>query len=71
MKYYVRRTSSWRDEAPCEGAERVSEDLYTIEVDDLNAFVKKYGKIVLKPKYKNPWEPEALMSIEIYDGYRE
>ncbi len=45
--------------------------MWTIEVADLNAFVEKYGQIVLMPS--RPWRfvGEAYQSIEIYDGYRE
>jgi len=38
-----------------------------VEVDDLLAFIKKYGRCVVGPHYTNPDE----WHIEIYDGYRE
>lgn len=38
-----------------------------IDVDDLLAFVQKHGKIVLGPHWLNP----SILSIEIYDDYRE
>lgn len=38
-----------------------------VEVDDILAFAKKYGDLVIKPEEYG----STIPSIEIYDGYRE
>lgn len=47
-----------------------SEEGWFIELNDLSSlhdFIKKYGELVIGPSYLN----NDIMSIEIYNGYRE
>lgn len=74
MKFIVSRTSVWnKDIAPCEEAKREEfEDGpdWTIEINSLEeliAFSKKYGELVLTRAVI----PEIDNEIEIYDDYRE
>lgn len=45
--------------------------IYTIEISNLNEFVKKAGEIILGPPKLGLVGFEDLMHIEIYDDYRE
>lgn len=74
MRFKIRRTSKWDDTKPCEEAyilqgvhdpnawyQKWSIDINTLE--DLIAFSKKYGDLVIITNGEK--------SIEIYDTYRE
>jgi hypothetical protein len=49
------------------GIRKDASDVWVVEIDNLNDFVKKYGQIVLSESNTE----EGYMSVEIYDDYRE
>ena len=49
------------------GTEKEAEQVWVVEINNLNSFVDKYGDCILsKPNCE-----EGYYGIEIYDGYRE
>ena len=61
MKTEIKRTSIWGEGKPCD--EAMYDGRWELELnslEDLMAFTKKYGPLVVSDKY-----------IEIYDDYRE
>ena len=73
MRFSITRTSDWQN-CPCrESVFNRETQEYNIEIntlEELVAFAKKYGDLVLKDDNDYGKEKD-IPSIEIYDDYRE